>query len=141
MKRLLLLFLPILFLGFDLVVYAQETVCLNEDGQWCDRNQVKEHALINKSDNTTKVEVFPLNGIRKEMTGYSNYAENKVECIKDGSSITFYTNGQVEAEKVYEKNHLKSLKAFYSGGNLQREDFYKKGKLQKKSCMTEIPKK
>ena len=111
--------------------WAQDTIYV-KGNTWCPKEKATGYVIVTREMPLYKVDTYTLEGRLKETTYYIRYTEQPNRRMKEGTSTTFYENGNVEEEIVYTGNSPQSLKVFYPDGKIRREDtFNEEGKMKK----------
>ena len=127
--------LSIAFLLCANYVFAQDTVYFDEKGKkTIDKStatcyETKEFYGINYHSAT--VNTFFMSGQIKSQIEYSNYDRS----IRSGKSITWNLDGQKISEINYSDNFMDgSLITYWDNGQIKRNDIYDKGKFIRGNC-------
>ena len=101
--------------------WAQDTIYV-KGNTWCPKEKATGYVIVTREMPLYKVDTYTLEGRLKETTYYIRYTEQPNRRMKEGTSTTFYENGNVEEEIVYTGNSPQSLKVFYPDGKIRREN-------------------
>lgn len=126
MKKLILCLL--LIVNYN--VFCQDTIFFDSDWKKINTYKQSEYYSIILRDNTdtskAKVTTFFKSGQIRQELFYSNLSKH----LRDGASKTWYNDGKLKEEAYYADNKLHGkLQTFWDNGRLKRDDLYEKGKL------------
>ncbi|MCD7927016.1 MAG: TonB family protein [Bacteroides sp.] len=129
------LFLTLLFLSCVTSVVAQEKIWLNKKGEWTeDSAKAVRYAIItSQAGQSTQVEVFSMDGQKKEIGQYSKYKDTPRKRIRDGVYRYLYTNGQDSAVNHFKGNKLEGqCLTYFPDGSTRFIKIYNNGQLNGK---------
>ena len=127
------LFLILSLSLLSLVCYAQDKIWLDKKSNWTDKANASYYAIVSKDKKFTKVEIFTVGGLKKEICHYSKYGMKHNERIKEGVRTVFYANGKDSLISNYRENKLHGKYCvYYPDGNISISTNYKNSKVNGK---------
>lgn len=126
------LFLILLFLSGATSLSAQEKIWLNKKGEWTeDSAQAVRYAIVTpENKHSIQVEVFSMDGKKKEIGQYSKYVNTPWKSIRNGVHRYIYTNGQDSAVNHFKGNKLEGqCITYFPDGATRFIKIYREGRL------------
>lgn len=126
------LFLMLIFLSGVTSLSAQEKIWLDKKGEWTDDSaKAVKYAIVNpENSHTTQVEIFSLDGQKKEIGQYSKYVSTPRKRIKNGIYKYIYASGQDSAVINFKNNKAEGqCMIYFANGAPRFIKIYRDGRL------------